>query len=164
MAVAIGWHGNVTIRTSSTDRPVAEMGSWSISGPNRNMVEVNAFGDSVARQELGTLTGQTITFEGYHDAASATSQQNVLIGLAGSGAPVYGCSDQGMPSKLRLWANDDTSLPGYGFWALSTADSTTSAVYITNVEVAQSKDGLETISFTGAVSGADLKWSSGPTT
>ena len=66
MAVAIGWKGNVTVRTSAnTDMTIAEMGSWSISGPTRNMVEFSAFGDKVGRQELGTLTAQTMTFEGF---------------------------------------------------------------------------------------------------
>ena len=62
MAVAIGKKGNVTVRTSAaTNETIAEMGSWSISGPTRNMVEVSAFGDKTGRQELGTLTAQTFT-------------------------------------------------------------------------------------------------------
>ena len=161
MAVATGWRGKITVRTSdTTDETVAEMGSWSISGPTRNLVEVSAFGDTIARQELGTLTGQTITFDGFYDGTD--TGQNALISVLSSNASInvssavkFGAS---FPCRLKLWANGDSDLPGFGWWELS-SDGSTAYIYLTGMELGQSKDGLGTISFTGAVSGDDMKWS-----
>jgi hypothetical protein len=163
MAVAIGIKGNITVRTSAaTDETVGEMGSWSISGPTRNMIEVNSFGDSVSRQEIGTLTGQTLTFDGFYDATDTGMAK--LIAALSSAVPIMVSSAVKFggvyPARLKLWAQNDATRSGYGFWALSTGGST-AQVYMTNMELGQSKDGLGTISFTAAVTGDDLKWSTG---
>jgi len=158
MAVAAGWKGSITVKTSdATNETVAEMGSWSISGPTRNTISVSAFGDSVARQEITTLTGQTITFNGFYD--NTDTGQAALISILSSGVPIH-CANAGgyYPRKLKLWANTDSDLPGYGFWALSTAGTTSATVYMTGMELGQSKDGLGTISLTAAVVDDDMKW------
>jgi hypothetical protein len=159
MAVAIGLKGNVTVRTSSSvDMTVAEMGTWSISGPTRNMVEVSAFGDKTGRQELGTLSGQQITFDGYYDGTD--TGMAALISVLSSAVPIRCCTGAGLwPAKLKLWAQNDTDMPGYGWWALSTAGTTSATVYMTGMELGQSKDGMGTISFTAAVVDDDFKWS-----
>jgi len=161
MAVAAGWKGSITMKTSdSTDETIAEMGSWSISGPTRNTISVSAFGDSVARQEITTLTGQSITFNGFYDYTS--TGQRALVSLLSSGVPIRCCTGAAtFPARLKLWANSDSDRPGYGYWALTTAVSgTTSAtVYITGMELGQSKDGLGTVSFTAAVVDDDMRWS-----
>ena len=159
MSVSAGYNGTIRIKTSdATLETVGEMGSWSISGPNRNMIEVSAFGDTVARQEIGTLTGQTITFDGYYDGTS-TALRKIVTSLS-SRTPVR-CSTIGglFPANLRLYTNVADDLPGAGYWSLSTAGTTTATVYITGMELGQSKDGLGAISFTAAVSGDDMKWS-----
>ena len=160
MAVAAGRNGKITIHTSdATAEVVAEMGSWSITGPTRNMIEVSAFGDTVPRQEITTLTGQTITFEGYYDGTSTAMLS--LVATLSAGTPIYPSTEfAGYPSHLSLWAQDDITLPGYGHWAFSTNGTTVldGLIYMTNMELGQSKDGVGTISFTAAVEGADLKW------
>lgn len=158
MAVAVGRKGLIKVKSSDPGpETVGEMGSWSISGPTRNVVEVSAFGDTVARQEIGTLTGQTITFDGYHDGTSTALRELVLC--LSSGTPIRCCTGGGLfPANFRLYANTDSDLPGFGYWALSTAGTTTATIYITNMELGQSKDGLGTISLTAAVVGDDLKF------
>ena len=159
MTVSAGHNGAIRIKSSgATIRTVGEMGTWSISGPNRNMIEVSAFGDTVARQEIGTLTGQTITFDGYYDGTS-TAMRRIVRSLS-SRTPIRCCTGGGLfPANLRLYTNIADDLPGAGYWALSTAGTTTATIYITGMELGQAKDGLGTISFTAAVSGDDLKWS-----
>jgi len=160
MAVAAGWKGSISMKTSdSTDETIAEMGSWSISGPTRNTISVSAFGDSVARQEITTLTGQSITFNGFYDYTS--TGQRALVSILSSGVPIRCCTGaSNFPARLKLWANSDSDRPGYGFWELSTAGTTSATVYITGMELGQSKDGLGTVSFTAAVVDDDMKWSS----
>ena len=160
MAIAAGWKGSITVFTSSAiDNTVGEMGSWSISGPTRNTISVSAFGDSVARQEITTLTGQTITFNGFYD--NTDTGQTTLVSLLSSGVPIHCGKIAGVyPNRLRLWANSDSDRPGYGYWALSTAGTTSATIYMTGMELGQSKDGLGTVSFTAAVVDDDLKWSS----
>ena len=158
MTVAIGKKGNVTVRTSAaSNETIAEMGSWSISGPTRNMVEVSAFGDKTGRQELGTLTAQTFTFDGFYDGTD-TGMTAIIQALSSAG-PIA-CSTVGStyPARFQLWAQNDTDLNGYGWWGLSTANTTTAKVYITGMELGQGKDGIGTVSFTGAVVGDDLAW------
>ena len=159
MSVAAGYNGAIRIKSSdATMATVGEMGSWSISGPNRNMIEVSAFGDTVARQEIGTLTGQTITFDGYYDGTS--TELRTIVRSLSSRTPIRCCTGGGLfPANLRLYTNIADDLPGAGYWALSTAGTTTATIYITGMELNQNKDGLGTISFTAAVSGDDLKWS-----
>jgi len=160
MAVAAGRKGTITIHTSdATAEVVGEMGSWSITGPTRNVIEVSAFGDTIPRQEITTLTGQTITFEGYYDGTS-TAMASLITALS-AGAPIYASQLMAAyPCHLSLWAQNDATLPGYGHWALTTDGSTAQdgLIYMTNMELGQSKDGVGTISFTAAVEGADLKW------
>jgi len=159
MAVAAGWKGSITVMTSSSaDETIAEMGSWSISGPTRNTISVSAFGDSVARQEITTLTGQSITFNGFYDGTD--TGQAALVSILSSGVPIRCCTGAGLwPARLKLWANSDSDRPGYGYWALSTAGTTSATIYMTGMELGQSKDGLGTVSFTAAVVDDDLKWS-----
>jgi len=159
MAVSAGYNGAIRIKSSgATLTTVGEMGSWSISGPNRNLIEVSAFGDTVARQEIGTLTGQTITFDGYYDGTS--TELRTIVRSLSSRTPIRCCTGGGLfPANLRLYTNTASAITGAGYWALSTAGTTTATIYITGMELGQSKDGLGTISFTAAVSGDDLKWS-----
>ena len=158
MTVAIGWKGNVTVRTSAaTNMTIAEMGSWSISGPTRNMVEISAFGDKTGRQELGTLTAQTMTFDGFYDGTD-TGMTAIIQALSSAGPIACSTAGSTYPARLQLWAQNDNTRDGYGWWALSTAGTTTAKIYITGMELGQSKDGIGTISFTAAAVGDDLAW------
>ena len=171
MAVAAGKDGKVTVFTSSGSGAVeiAEMGEWTISGPSLNLLEHSAFGDERGRQKVGMISPQTITFNGYADLSTALSTaldvfpQRRLLTFLSSGTPIYASSKPaaaGGPRKLRLWANDDSALEQYGFWSLDPSSTTLSTkIYITGVEVGQSMDNVHTISFTAAVTGATLGWS-----
>jgi hypothetical protein len=172
MAVAAGKDGKVTIFTSSGsgEQEIAEMGTWSISGPSLNLVEHSAFGDERGRQKIGMMTPQNITFDGYADLSTGNDTtldvfpQRRLITFLSSGTPIYASSKPAAasgPRKLRLWANDDATLTGYGFWSLDPSSTTLATkIYITGVEAGQSMDGVSTISFTAAVTGANMVWSS----
>ena len=100
-----------------------------------------------------------ITFEGYYDGTSTAMLS--LITTLSAGTPIYASTAmKAYPCHLSLWAQDDTTLSGYGHWAFTTDGSTAQdgLIYMTNMELGQSKDGVGTISFTAAVEGADLKW------
>jgi len=158
MAVAAGNQGSVTVWTSagSSNSVVGEMGMWSISGPTLNMIDFSAFGDTRGRQKPGMMTAQTITFDGYHDVSS-TAQTKLQTWLS-SGTPIYASSKPGVPCYLRLWANTDSDLEQYGFWAQSSSTSVSVKTYITGFETGQNKDGVATISFTAAVTGGSMVW------
>ena len=172
MAVAAGKDGKVTVFTSSGsgEQEIAEMGAWSISGPSLNLVEHSAFGDERGRQKVGMMTPQTITFDGYADLSTGNDTtldvfpQRRLMTFLSSGTPIYPSSKPaaaGGPRKFRLWANDDATLTGYGFWSLDpSSTSLATKIYITGVEVGQGMDNVQTISFTAAVTGAIMEWSS----
>lgn len=162
MAVSAGRKGSVTVWTSSGtgNLTVAEMGSWSISGPSLNMIDFGSFGDERGRQKPGMMTAQTITFDGYHDVSTSTgpSPQAHLQVYLSSGTPIYASSKLGIPCYLRLWANTDSDLSQFGFWAQTSSTSLSVKSYVTGMEVGQNKDGVGTISFTVAVTGGSMVW------
>lgn len=165
MAVAIGNQGKVTVWTSSgapANFTVAEMGNWTISGPGLNMVDVSAFGDERGRQKPGMRTAQTITFNGYHDQSTGSTDflatQERLQTWLSSGTPIYASSKLGCPCYLRLWANTDSDLDQFGFWAQQASTSLAVKTYVTGLELGQEKDGVGTIAFTLAVTGANYVW------
>ena len=161
MAVNGGRNGSITVFSSSQNKQtIAEMGSWTISGPTLNMVDHTAFGQEDVRSKRGIMGAQTITFSGYHDRTDSTGQHRLLTWLS-SGREIECSSSHGLgknPYEMRIWANTDSDLDGYGFWMQSTLGGAEANIYITGVDVAQSKDGLETIAFTAAVTGGDLIW------
>jgi len=158
MAIAVGNQGSVTVWTSSgtPNNTVGEMGNWTISGPGLNMIDASAFGDERGRQKPGMRTAQTLTFDGYYDQTSTA--QNYLQTWLSSGTPIYASSKLDIPCHLRIWANTDTDLEQYGFWALATSTSLSVKSYVTGLEVGQEKDGVQTVAFTMAVTGANMVW------
>jgi len=164
MAVAAGNKGKVTIYTSSAQNAeIAEMGAWTISGPTLNMIDYGAFGDERGRQKPGMVEAQTLTFNGYCDFTTGSNNaQERLITFLSSGTPIYSSSKPaaGGPSRLRLWANDDSTLDGYGFWAQTSSTTLNIKSYVTALEVGQDMGGVHTISFTLAVTGGAMTWHS----
>jgi len=169
MAVAAGNKGKVTIQTSGagSDYTVAEMGTWSISGPGLNMIPYSAFQDERGRQKPGMMTAQTVTFNGYADFSTdvGVNMQDLLVTYLSSGTSIYpsshgkgGTSDS--PQSLKLWANDDSSLDGYGWWTQQVTTALTRKTYVTSVEIGQDKEGVGTIAFTLAVTGGNMAWQS----
>jgi len=169
MAVAAGNKGKVTMRTSAggAARTVAEMGAWTISGPGLNMIPYSAFQDERGRQKPGMMTAQTVTFNGYADFSTDVGQnmQSLLVTYLSSGTSIYPSShgkggSSAEPMGLKLWANDDSSLEGYGWWTQEVTTALTRKTYVTNVEIGQSKEGVGTIGFTLAVTGGNVIWQS----
>jgi len=161
MTVAAGNKGKVTMFTSQGDNAeIAEMGEWTISGPTLNMIDYGAFGDERGRQKPGMVEAQTLSFNGYCDFTTGSNNaQARLITFLSSGTPIYSSSDPAStngPSRLRLWANDDTDLPGYGFWAQSSSTTLTVKSYVTSLEVGQDMGGVQTIAFSLAVTGGAM--------
>jgi len=160
MAVAEGRNGKITIfptSGSTTQHEIAEMGEWSISGINRNLIECSKFGDVTMRHRPGMLDPGTFTFSGWYDATDSTGQA-LLVTMLSSGT-LIASSSNGTPNRLRLWAQDDTSFSGYGYWQVPAGSE--SGVYITGLETGTNKDGLCSISFTGKITGALMTFSTG---
>jgi len=170
MAVAAGNKGKITFMTSagSTYEVLAEMGAWSISGPGLNMIPYSAFQDERGRQKPGMPTAQTVTFDGYADPKSTDvgkNLQSLLITYLSSGTSIYPTSDckggtTAGPSQFRLWACDDSSLDGYGWWVQEKSTALSRKSYITSMEVGQEKNSVSTIAFTMAVTGGNLVFQS----
>jgi len=165
MAVAEGRNGLVTVAQAatsagSTDITVAELGTWSIGGISRNMIDITAFGDTVMKYAPGMMNPGTITFSGFCDAGSVG--QAYMIEAINNG--YYICNKTtaallGNSSKicrLKLWANDDTGQPEYGFWSCS---GSSGKLFFNSMDTAQDKNGVASISFTAQVSHGALAWS-----
>ena len=171
MPVAEGRNGKVTViyltdtgAHAGTEHTIAEMGSWSISGISRNMIDYTAFGDTVMKFKPGMLDPGTISFSGFYDGTDTTGQVK-LITMMSSGSAIgvsnTKCSTGATKlSRLRLWANDDTSFDSPGFWSCT---GSTGEIYITGMELGQDKNGLGTVTFNGKVSKGALGWKANST-
>jgi hypothetical protein len=167
MAIAEGKHGKITVRTivvttstagdvyTPTPHTIAEMGTWSVGGQNRDMIEYTAFGDTVKKWKPGMLDPGTITFSGFWDGTDSTGQRKLLEAFT-SGVAIDNTTERDKLGKLRLWANDDISLSNYGFWSCT---GSSGKIYITSIDLGQDKNGLATVSFTAKVSDGYLEWS-----
>lgn len=153
MAVAEGREGKVTIRTTAGNAKVAEMGTWSITGWTRDMVEHSAFQDTVKKFKPGMLDAGTISFSGFYDGTDSSGQAKLIAAFT-SGKAISNSSARKV-RKLRLWANDSTALTNYGFWSCV---GSSGALYLTQIELGQEKGGLGTISFTAKATSGVLVW------
>jgi hypothetical protein len=160
MAVAEGRLGKVTVylatdaTSSVAPQTVAELGEWSISGISRNMIDYTAFGDTVAKHKPGMLDPGTVTFSGFFDRTDSTGQVQLITSLTSGGA--ISNSTTRVLKHLRLWANDDTTFDGYGYFSCT---GSSGEVYITSMETGTNKDGICTITFTGKVTKGAMEWS-----
>ena len=155
MAVTEGRNGKITVRTTAANNvTVAEMGSWSISGWTRDMVEHSAFQDTAKRWKPGLLDGGQVQFSGYYDPSNS-SGQGKLIAAFTSGKAISNATTLKI-RKMRFWGSDDTALPNYGFWSVI---GSSGSLYITSMELGQEKSGLGSLSMTAKVSEGMLAWS-----
>jgi hypothetical protein len=134
------------------------MGSWSVGGMSRNMIDYTAFGDTVSKYKPGMLDPGTITFEGFYDKTDTTGQLQLITALSSGGA-ISNTTHSGTAelslSKLRLYANDDTTFDGFGAWSCT---GSSGEIYITSFESETNKDGIATVRFSGKVSKGALAW------
>ncbi len=157
MSISQGRKGKITCKTTVGTHTIAEMGTWSISGQEYNMIEHTAFGDLYPKVKPGMRGGADITFSGYWDA-SDSSGQKLLVEAWSSGKGIATSSGTFKAlRKMRIWANSSSGLGPKGFW--SCTGSTGSKIYITQIDLGQDKAGLATVSFTAKVAGGVLKWS-----
>ena len=158
MAVAEGRNGSITVcygsLSTAVHATVAEMGEWSVGGMARNMIDYIAFGDVTAKFKPGMLDPGTVTFSGHYDGSD--NEQKKLITALSSGGAIGSSAIKSRLSRLRLWANDDTSFESFGYWQMTTGSS--GKFYVTSMETAQSKDGLATLTVTLKASRATLTW------
>lgn len=161
MSVTEGRKGKVQVRLcttgaigSSCRHTVAEMGNWSITGWQRDLMEVSAFQDTAKRYVIGLMDAGGVTFGGYYDPSS--TEQTKLIAAFTSGKYVGDSTAVGVPGQLRFFANSDTTLTNYGFWSCTGSNG---KFYITNCESAQDKSGVGTFNMTVKVSCGLLGWS-----
>jgi len=135
MAGLPGYKGKVTIGASK----VAEMGSWSVSGQECEMLEDSEFGDDVKTYVPGRIDGGVVTFSGHYDpddtvqTALHTAYQNKT-----------------QVNNIRLYYGSGTA----EFFFCET-DTTCEVQSIDDLGVDQS--GLGTIGFSLKVSGNVLK-------
>lgn len=160
MAVSEGRHGSVYVVAGSSParHKIAEMGSWSVGGMSRNMIDYTAFGDTVSKFKPGMLDPGTLTFEGFYDASDTTGQLNLITALSSGGAignSTHGSQGVSVVTKLRLYANDDTSFDGFGAWSCT---GSSGELYLTSFESETNKDGIATVRFTAKVSKGALGW------
>ena len=164
MPVSEGRNGNISVvqgASSGTRRTIAEMGSWSIGGMSRNMIDYTAFGDTVAKYKPGMLDPGTLTFEGFFDnvgttATDSTGVARFITALSSGGAidnSTWTSVDK--VSKLRLYANDDTTFDGHGAWSCT---GSSGELFITSFESETNKDGIGTVRITAKVSKGALAW------
>jgi len=160
MAVAEGRNGLVTVEleAASTQVTVAEMGTWSIGGISRNMIDITSFGATVMKYAPGMINPGTVTFSGFCDAGS-TAQGALIDALNGGYYLANSCTGLGASTqikKLKMWANSDTDFPEYGYWSCS---GSSGKIFFNSMDVAQDKNGVASLSFTAQVSDGVLAWS-----
>lgn len=158
MSISQGRKGKITCRTTVGGHTIAELGTWSISGQEYNMIEHTAFGDLYPKVKPGMRGGADITFSGYWDA-SDSSGQKLLYNVFSSGKGISSSSGTcKCLRKMRVWANSSSGLGPKGFWGCT--GSTGAKIYITQIDLSQDKAGLGTVAFTAKVAGGALKWTS----
>lgn len=154
MSVPQGRYGRVTVRTTGGNVTVSEMGSWSITGQNRDMIEHTAFGDSVKEFKPGMLDAGSIQIAGFYDPRDSSGQTK-LISAFSSGVSISNSSLKKL-RKLRVWANKSTGTTCYGHWSCV---GSSGELWITSFETGTDKSGLANFSMTLKVSRGILAWS-----
>ena len=118
---------------------VAGMGTWSISGLTREILEDTEFTDDVKTFMFGLADGGTIDFNGLYDPADTT--QNIFLSLLLAGTVLTWSTTA---PQLQLFI-DSTS-----YWAVSSGGT----ILITKAAaISMDKSGLGQISFSAKVSG-----------
>lgn len=118
---------------------VAEMGSYSLSGFNRDTLEHTAFGDTVKKFVAGHVDGGDISFSGFYDKADTNGQKR-LCDAAESNRILS-------PGDLKVYIDTNHYF---------TVDST-GTMFVTKARsVGMDKAGIGTTDFVVKVAGAPL--------
>ena len=136
MSLRVGKFAKITVN----DNIVAEMGTYTMSGFARDVLEHTSFGDSVKKFVAGHVDGGEISFSGFYDPTD-TQGQAVLetICLAGSILP---------PGYIKVYIDATT------YFTVAAGGT----MFVTKAKgVAMDKSGLATTDFTVKVAGAELE-------
>lgn len=147
MPVYAGKDGKITFAST---KEIAGMGSWSISGITRDMLDKTAFGDQWKGVKQGVADGGTVSFSGNFDWSS-TQQQDLITYHENGTALTTG-------SSFRLWVSDRTGDTGHGYWKLKSGTGQTAEMLIQSMNVKQDKSGLGNIDFTMKISGGYMTY------
>ena len=132
MAVKVGKLAKVTVGAST----VAEMGTYSLSGFNRDALDSTAFGDDIKEFTFGVGDGGEVSFSGNYDPTDTNGQ--LIIDSACMNASVFTGGD------LKFYIDSTSYL---------TVDTGGNILITRCRAVGMDKAGLGTISFTAKVSG-----------
>ena len=132
MAAKIGKDCKVTLGSVK----ILGLGTWSITGVDKDTMEDSEFGDSFKTYLVGMAESGQITFEGYYDPADSTGQAALRTYWEG----------ETNVTSLRLYV-DNTS-----YWTPTTT-TPLSHVNITAWEVNSDKSGLMAATFSAKISG-----------
>lgn len=139
--------------TGGSTHEIAGMGSWTVSGITRDMLDKTSFGDQWKGVKQGVADGGTVTFSGFFDWTDTTGQV-ALINHMNNSRYLTKAHD------LRLWVSDSTGDTKRGFFSLSTAAGSTNAkMYFQSLNAKQDKSSLGTIDVTLKVSEGFLTYS-----
>lgn len=145
MSKKVGKDAKVALGTDK----ILGIGTWSMDGISTEEFDSSEFGDTWKTFEYGMKDGGTVSFNGHYDPADTTGQQALQQ------ANLYNSA----LTNLRLYI-DNTSYfepcqtTGYFSPTLTTgAPTQLSSVKITSLSIKTDKSGLESIDFTGKVSG-----------
>ena len=128
---------------------ITEMGTWSLNGITTDEFDASAFGDTWKEFEYGMKDGGTVSFNGHYDPDDTTGQQALQQ------ANLYNSA----LTNLRIYIDNTSyfapcSVTGYFSPNLTTgAPTQLSNIKITSLDISADKSGIETISFSGKVSG-----------
>lgn len=145
MSRKVGKDAKVSIGTVT----ISEMCNWSIDGISTDEFDASAFGDTWKEFEYGMKDGGTVSFSGHYDPEDTAGQ------LALQKANLYNSA----LTNLRLYidsVNYYTPCQYAGYFSpdlTSGASTRVSNVRITSLSISADKSSLESIKFTGRVSG-----------
>lgn len=115
---------------------VAELGQWSLSGFQRDVLESTAFGDSIKRYEVGLGDYGTISFSGNYDPTD-TNGQSVLA---------TACKNATTITDLYFY------IDAASYWKVSGG-----SILLTKCDaVSFDKAGIGTVSFEGRITGGSM--------
>jgi len=135
MGVKVGKFAKVTI----DDALVAEMGTYNLSGFNRDTLEHTAFGDSTKKFIAGHVDGGDISFSGFYDTSDDDGQR-VLEAMCEQGIIL-------IPGRLKVYID---ALHYFTVGASGT-------MFVTKAKsVGMDKAGIGTTDFTVKVAGDHL--------
>lgn len=142
MSVKSGRYARVVIDGNT----IAELGSFTLSGFSRDVLEHTSFGSTVKKYVSGYVDGGEITFSGYYDPTDTTGQ-DILCAAAVSGRILA-------PGDLKVYI-DSTY-----YFTVGAAGT----MFVTKAKgINMDRAGLGTTDFTIKVTGASLELIPNPT-